>query len=291
MRLLQRRPSNPVERWEDGAYRKALSLGGGLGLAEVRQEGLREEPVLAVRLYGGSLSTQVVEGALSTLARTLGIAVDTEPFQQLAMSDPALASVARALRGLKPPRFASLLESLINVIAFQQISLTAALAIVGRLVTSLGSNVTWQGREYWAFPDAVRLAATGEEALRGLGFSSQKARALRAVAALVADGGLTLGELEALPSPAAAERLTALPGVGRWSADLILLRGLGRLDVFPAGDSGIRRGLARIFGLARPADAAQEAALVERFGALRGLLYLLVAGSNLMDAGILQQSD
>jgi 3-methyladenine DNA glycosylase/8-oxoguanine DNA glycosylase len=80
-----------------------------------------------------------------------------------------------------------------------------------------------------------------------------------------------------------AVRLRALPGIGPWSAQLILLRGLGRLGNFPAGDSGALRGLREVFSAAPdPGEAAAEA--LERLGDWRGYLYFMLLGRRLIGA-------
>src|SRR5690606_22898744 len=101
-----------------------------------------------------------------------------------------------------------------------------------------------------------RLAEAGVEGLRKLGFSRQKARYVLEVARRALDGELDPARFADLDDEEAIQRLTEIPGVGRWTAENVLIRGLGRSDVIPAGDLGIRVAIQRLLGLAgRPSEA------------------------------------
>jgi DNA-3-methyladenine glycosylase II len=116
------------------------------------------------------------------------------------------------------------------------------------------------------------------------GLSRRKAEALRAAARAIHTGQLDEGSLAALSSADAVHRLTELPGIGPWSASLILLRGLGRLDVFPPGDTGASRALEALLGL--PSGPARERVLA-RFGDVRGYLYFVSLGAALLRKGLI----
>jgi DNA-3-methyladenine glycosylase II len=167
----------------------------------------------------------------------------------------------------------------------------AALAIVGRMVERYGRRLDVDGRTYFAYPEAESIELASVEELRGLGLSLNKALSLRALAEQVGTGEGLRDELMALPSPAAIERLVKLPGIGRWSAEVVLLRGLGRLDVFPGADSGVIRGLAEALGRAGGLEKGEERRLADRFGDWRGMLYLLVAGYRIQRLGLLPGTD
>jgi DNA-3-methyladenine glycosylase II len=158
--------------------------------------------------------------------------------------DDAIAALARAhgpvdaYRPTTPSGVADPLSALALHVTGQQISRIAALAIFGRLTALLGGSV-----------DAGRLAAESEDALRAVGLSRAKARALRGLGERVASGALDLAALAALDDDEATRRLVALPGIGPWSAQVFLLRDLRRPDVFPSGDIALRRGLVLLEGL------------------------------------------
>src|SRR5690606_30084949 len=113
---------------------------------------------------------------------------------------------------------------------------------------------------------------------------ARKAEALRAIAREIASGALREDAVAALESDEAVRVLCALPGVGPWSAGLVLLRGLGRLHAFPPGDVGARRGLTELLRLDAP---AQLDAVLERLGAQRGHLYFFALGASLLAKGLI----
>jgi DNA-3-methyladenine glycosylase II len=100
---------------------------------------------------------------------------------------------------------------------------------------------------------------------------------------------LEVERLQALPTAAALEALRALPGIGPWSASLILLRGLRRMDVFPEGDVGAARNLTALLGLPNVLTPAETSAFAARFGDRRGYLYFLCLGGQLLSRRLMQK--
>lgn len=141
------------------------------------------------------------------------------------------------------------LERLTLGIVGQLISVKAALAIFLRLQASLGGRI-----------DAAALAAADEATLRAAGLSAAKARAVQALGEAVASGSLDFGALEVMSDAEVEARLVALRGIGTWSAQMFLLRSMGRPDVFPAGDLGLRRGIESLYALREMPSIAAAAA-------------------------------
>jgi DNA-3-methyladenine glycosylase II len=157
----------------------------------------------------------------------------------LADADPALAAVLAGQGPLpaQPYRqepFAALLRALIG----QQLSTRAAATIGGRLLALTGEPPT---------PQAV--LAQDAAALRACGLSTAKVRSVQAAARAVQEGALDLPALAAAHEGEVIAALTALPGVGPWTAHMVLMFGLGRLDVFAPADLGLRRAIQRLDGL------------------------------------------
>lgn len=166
----------------------------------------------------------------------------------LAERDSALARIDAALAEVpwraRPGGFAGL----VRLIVEQQVSTHSAAAIRARLETGLGETT----------PAAV-LARTEAE-LKGFGLSAPKARYVRALAIICAEGGFDADGLRRLDDEAAVLALTALPGVGRWTAEVYLLFCEGRADVFPAGDLALQEGLR----IAEGADVRLDARAISR---------------------------
>lgn len=245
---------------ENGTYYRAHSDGEGTTLVAVRRH---DADSIEVRTTGEN-----GERWLPTVARMLGTAVDLTAWREHSAKIAWLHRLAVAFDGLKPPRYASLWEACAHAIVFQQISIYAAAAIMRRCIELLGDPIDGPGIRCIAFPPPVRWLESGEAGLRGAGLSRNKLEHLRSVAGAFAGHTLEEAGLEAMPTPAAAQRLCSVRGIGPWSAAVVLLRGLGRLDVFPLRDSGVARTVALLAGKDVDLDA-----VLDTLGPTRGMLY------------------
>lgn len=152
-------------------------------------------------------------------------------------------------------------EVLARSIVHQQLSGKAAATIWSRC-TQLGG-----GR----FPNAERLAAFSDEALRSAGVSRPKLRALRSLAEAVNTGAVRLGTLGRRGDEQILEELVQLHGIGRWTAQMLLIFKLGRLDVLPIHDLGVQEGLRRLDGLDERPTPAELAERAECWSPLRSV--------------------
>ncbi len=284
VRVLQRRPSNLVDVWDDGRYLRVLPSSSGPVLVEVENRGTLDRPDLRLSVRHGDEAKAVRGGLLETLRTILGLDIDPAPMQRLAEDEPALRPTAMALRGMRPPRYSTLFEAFANVIPFQQVSLDAGVAVTRRIVERFGARIEHGERTFHAFPLAETIADARLSRLKSCGLSARKAESLRGAARTVASGELTEDMLTTASTPEALQALMALPGIGPWSAGLVLLRGLGRLDVFPSGDVGVERGLTALLHVAPGAPLLR---VVERFGDLRGYLYFCSLGKSLLKRGLI----
>ena len=162
--------------------------------------------------------------------------------------DPVLGA---AIKRIGPCALASRqrkdhLSALVGSIVSQQLSTKAAATIFGRFIA------LFPGGE---IPDAAAIAALDDAALRAVGLSGQKVGYLRDLSARIADGRLRLDELEGLLDEEVIERLTAVKGFGRWTAEMFLMFRLHRPDVLPVGDLGIVKAVQKLYGLRKTPDA------------------------------------
>jgi DNA-3-methyladenine glycosylase II len=245
----------------DGTYYRALQDSGGIELVAVTQH---EPGAIELRATG-----RRAERWLPTVERMLGTQVDLAQWYARSRRIAWLAPLAQTLRGLKPPRYPTLWEAFAHSILFQQISIHAAAAIMRRAVELLGEAIAAAGVRCIAFPSPQRWLYAGDAQLRAAGISRNKIAHLRSAAQALVTGEVDEAELDGLSTPAAAERLRAIRGIGAWSASVILLRGLGRLDTFPLRDSGVARSLS----LLADSTHVDQAELLERLGPTRGMLY------------------
>lgn len=179
-----------------------------------------------------------------------------EEFYRQVRREPALRGTERRYRGLRLPRDASLYEAIVHSILGQQLSVAAASTMKRRLLERTGAFVNVEGDLLPRVPSPHELSSLGPDGLRGIGVSGAKARALLALAERWSSGALVPDGLDTMSVEQAIERLDAEPGVGRWTAENALLRGIGRRDLFVAGDLGLRVALER-FGVL-PRNASEE---------------------------------
>ena len=264
MSVLRRVSTNVVDvLTPDGQYIRALAGSGEPVIARVTQV---HAEALAVTLDGDDREHA---RSLFLVRRMLGVDRDLTHFDRAAAGISWLEPLADRMRGVKPPRYPTLWEACVNAIVFQQISLLAASAIMRRLIVALGRSVESDGVSLHTFPTVESFRDAKDDLLRAAGLSLGKAATLRRVAEAVAAGALDEAMLERRTSADAAALLSGIKGIGPWTASVILLRGLGRLDVFPMNDTSVARNLALVSGTA-PIDIG---AALHALSPQQGMLY------------------
>lgn len=201
--------------------------------------------------------------------------LDLRRFYRLVAPHPVMGPVARSLNGLKPLRPASLFEMVVIAITEQQLSLTAAFHIRGRLVARFGTPYVG----LWIFPAPETLAETPLDDLMNCGLSRRKAEYIKFLAQRVADGTFDLDALAQKTDAEAYADLVNQRGLGPWSAQYILARGLGRHDCLPSDDVNLRRVVGKYFSRGLNLTPSQLEQALLPFAPFRGLaaFYLSVA--------------
>ncbi len=210
--------------WEDGALYRAV--GGREVRIAAAEGGVDVDPLDA--------ETELV------VRKLLGFDFDLVAFSAWAAGEERLAPLVVRFAGFRPTLAPDPFEMLVGAITAQQVSLFAAVAIRNRLVERLGERV---GR-VWAFPARERIATASEEELFSLGFSRRKAEYVIGLAR----SDLDLAALTLLPDDEVKAQLTALRGLGEWTADWFLARYLGRPRAWPAGDLALRKAVRALYG-------------------------------------------
>jgi DNA-3-methyladenine glycosylase II len=279
---LRRRPENKMDRWDGKTFCRGLLLNGTPVEIAATQMGSAAAPKLQVTVTGVPFGPDVRSGVTDALNRMLGLQADLKGFYRYAANDARLSILARRFRGLKPPRFPSLLEALVNGIACQQFSLASGIQLLNRLSEKFGIGIPAH-----AFPRPEDLAALKPEPLRNLGFSRQKAGAIIELSRAIVAGNLDTDRLVSLDDGSAVEQLCKLRGVGRWTAEYVLLRGLGRLHIFPGDDVGARNTLQKWLGLRKALDYDGVRRLIVKWEPYAGLIYFHMLLYRLNETGYL----
>lgn len=242
-------------------YRRLLDLDGRLALAIVRSVGTLENPNLSVELRGEHLSAEDAELAAGQIAWMLGTDQDLAPFYSMAESVPAYSHLVRQFAGLHLPRTATLFESLVLAILGQQISASVARMMRLLIIERYGSYADFGDETFYAFPRPEAIAAASVDELRGLKLTQRKSEYVIGIAAAALQPEWE--ELSRLPDEEFARRLTRLRGVGAWTAQWALIRGLARPDALPLGDLALRRGVSRLFRGGEPVTDAEVEGIAE----------------------------
>ena len=221
----------------------------------------------------GGVDVDPLDGTTEPVVRKLlGGEFDLDPFYGFAQrADGALTDLVGQLHGLRPPIAPDPFESLVTSITAQQVSLRAAFAIRNRLIERFGVRA----EHAYSFPARERIAAAEPDELTALGFSRRKAE----YAVGLARSDLDLRALAVAPDHEVKDRLTALPGIGEWTADWFLARHLARPQAWPAGDLGLRKAVSAFYGEGRSLTTEEVRAIGEHFTPFQNLTaHYLLAG-------------
>lgn len=287
---LRRRSGNAIDTWDGTSFRRALTFDDATVGISVADVGRAEHPHLVIAADRGAARRAVDADVRASLERMLGLHVDLSAFYRMAADDALIDPLVARFRGVRPPRFPTVFEALLNAVACQQLSLESGLSLLNRLAAAYGAPAFIDGIPIHAFPSPDDLAGLAPQALRGLGFSFRKAVTIIAISRAIVTGRLDLEGFAGMSDEDVVSILTELRGIGRWSAEYVLLRGLGRLHVFPGDDVGARKNLARWLGVGSLVDYAAVARTVARWQPYAGMVYFHLLLDGLSAAGELDRA-
>ena len=212
----------------------------------------------------GGVEVAPFDAEIESVARAMvGADFDLGPFYAWAEQDEVLGTLVQRLAGLRPPLAPDPYEAIVSAITAQQVSLFAAFAVRNRMVERFGV----QGVHAYAFPTRERMARAREEELTALGFSRRKAEYVIGVARADVD----FDALRTLPDDDVKASLTALRGLGEWTADWFLARHLARPRAWPAGDLGLVKAVSAFYFGGYKLTIAEVRAADERFDPFQNL--------------------
>lgn len=224
-----------VEEVTDDVYRRSISLGESTGVLEV-QRAARGNNCVTVRFSG--VEPAVLGVAVRRVRRMFDLDADPKAIADHLSRDARLAPLVREMPGMRIPATWDVFESAVRAVLGQHVSVSGAITIAGRLVERHGRAIEGAGAIARVFPGAAELAHVD---VSGIGVPRSRAQTLITLARAVASGKLRFDGFA--PREQLIEDLTAIPGIGPWSAHYIALRGQGEPDAFPDSDLGIRKAL------------------------------------------------
>lgn len=258
-----------ANRFEAGVFSKVVRTAGGpclvslyrvedrieLRLTPVDGAARPDSPVIDAALdevtdvasgtASGAASYTAIDEAIAAAGKILGLAFPLQAFYAFASGDPVLAAAAQNHHGLRPNLQVDPFEMIVSSITAQQINLGFAYTVRSRLVAEYGEPHVFDGETHYAFPTPDRMAEAKPGDLLPLQFSRQKERYILNLARSIREGEIDLAGLAEKDDASVERELTALVGIGRWTADWFRARFLGRGNVIAAGDLAVKRSIER----------------------------------------------
>jgi DNA-3-methyladenine glycosylase II len=272
---------NQIRNYENGRFWQVIRANGKLFLAVVKSDGTVDKPKLAVELKSDRpVTAEDKKTAEAAVTNIFSLGLDLNPFYEAVKDDKIMAHLTRELRGLKNPTTQTAFEAMVESIVEQQISLKVAHSLERRIIKNFGDQLNLEDEIYFAYPTPQQLASVSIDEFRGCGLSFRKAEYIQGAAKLIVEGKLNLEALKTYEgSEQIIRQLDRVRGVGVWTAEFTLLRGMKRLEALPADDLGLRRVISRYYRDGKPISSAEARRIAEAWGDWKGLAayYLVVA--------------
>ncbi|MGH7493943.1 MAG: DNA-3-methyladenine glycosylase family protein [bacterium] len=237
----------------------------------------RRDSAVVLDLWPKTRAQLVWQQAERTAGKILGWQFPLQDFYEFARNDAVLKKLTERYYGFRPTLAVDLFESLITSITAQQINLRFAFTVRSRLIRRYGEKLAMNGETFFAFPTPERLTRVRVPALRALQFTEKKSEYIIGLARAISTGRLDLNGLAHQQHEEIAAQLLPLHGIGRWTVDWLLARGLGRGDAIAAGDLGVRKAMQHFYFNGEQKSEQELRAFAQRWGEFTNLAvhYLL----------------
>lgn len=270
-----------IRTFGKGMFRQALYTGDKPVLVEVCSEGTVDTPKLCLTIRSETpLSKSRMVEVQGLVASMFSITDDLVPFYIAMETDPIMTSLVHRLMGVKAPTTPTVFEALTDSIIEQQISLKAAHSIERRLIQAVGTPLILGNDTWYCYPTPNILAETTDSTFRACGLTVRKGEYIRDISRHIVEGTLDLDHFRTCSDTESIIReMVKIRGIGRWTAELTILRGLHRGDAFPADDVGVRRFISQYYRQGEKISPAESRVFAEQWGVWKGFAayYLEVA--------------
>jgi len=269
------------EIYKGGIWRRAFKIGDRLVPVKVTFIGTVEKPRLRVNAFS-KLNTKEKRYLSDKIMSIFRLRDDLRALYDFMEQDEILRKIKKELYGLRPPGIgASIFEGAIRVIIQQQISLRVAYVMTGELVRRFGEKIEIDGEPYYDFPSPQALASADENELRKCKLSRQKAKYIKGLALKVANR-YDLEKIGKMNNEEAIEELMKFKGIGRWTAELILITTLGRMDLCVPDDLGARKAVSYFYFDGKLQSGNVVRKFTERWSEFKGwVIYYLICAYNM----------
>lgn len=279
-RLLRRLETHPDTQIrvnkEKNSLQRVFRIGLRPVLVHMQFEGSLEEPALRYETQA-ILSTTDQQLLEKMIRRTFSVDLDLSIIYEQMREEKELAILTERFRGLRPMQDTDLFQCMVKTIIGQQINLTFAANLTERLVTLAGDPVeNASGEDIIAFPTPDAVARLTVEDLRTLQFSQRKAEYIIDFARAIVKETVDLERLWIMKDEEIITYLTSLRGIGRWTVECLLMFGMGRPDLLPAADIGLRNGIVHLYGMNSKPNENEIRKLGEKWAPWRSIYCLYV---------------
>jgi DNA-3-methyladenine glycosylase II len=271
-----------IGKYENRKYWRVIRVNNKLILVTLASSGSVDKPKLLAELKSNKeLSDNDKKRAEEIIFFLFNLKCDPKPFYEDIKNDKTMFILTQRLRGLKSPTTPTVFEALIDSIIEQQISLNVAHSLEKNVIKTFGDTLKIDDEIYYVYPTPQKLASASVEKLRQCGLSIRKAEYIRDVSKLIADGKLDLEKLKGYEDiNGIIDELCEIRGIGVWTAELTMVRGMQKLEAIPADDLGVRRCISHYYCNDRKISGEEARKIAEKWGKWKGLasFYLLTAG-------------
>ncbi|KAA3619633.1 MAG: DNA-3-methyladenine glycosylase 2 family protein [Calditrichaeota bacterium] len=235
-------------------------------------------------LFPDTSDSELIALAEKQVNHILGLDFDLRRFYAAVSHDPVFAPLINKFHGFRPTLSSDYFEMLVTSISAQQINLAFAFTVRSRLVRQFGKKLSFEKKTYFAFPTPEILAKTDPAKLRELQFTRRKSEYIVGLAQAIESGEINLQNLAYLSESEIYNQLTALKGIGRWTVDWFLARGLGWPQAFPAGDLAVRKAVQKCYFNSQKIDEEEIREHAKKWGDNANLAcHYLLAGLTITD--------
>ena len=280
---LRRRSKNIVDLWNSKCYERLFIIENQSIKVSVEQKSNENILVSTNNKINGVTKKKVT----LLLEKMLGLNCELNGFYKIARQDPHLAPLVSQFMGLKPPRFPSIFEALCNAISCQLLSLDAGLQIQNRLIQHAGKHISINEKMFYAFPMPQDVASCSINELKKIGFSTRKSEALIEISSAISRNETIFDSLEDRSNEEIIKYLCQFKGIGRWSAEYVLLRGLRKIEIFPGDDVGAQNNLQQLMHHDKKLDYNEISKITKRWYPYAGFIYFHLVLQKLKKKGVL----
>jgi DNA-3-methyladenine glycosylase II len=270
-----------IRSYVNGVFYQVLKIDGKLVLVKLTSKGTVQQPRIGVELKTDKpLTPKDKQAVKEKINFIFNLDFNLCSFYSDIENELVMQHLAKQLYGLKNPTTPTVFESLVDSIVEQQISLKVAQSIEKKLVKKFGESLTVDGNVYFGYPTPQSIAGSSISEVQQVGLSLRKAEYIQNAAKLITDGKLDLEQLKCNPNPERiVAELDAVRGIGVWTAELTMLRGMQRLDALPADDLGLRRVISLFYRGGKPIKSEEAREIAKGWGKWKGLaaFYLIIA--------------